>query len=97
MMIKVQLNCSDLDLPTPNPLAFCIEVASQRLVEPPDQEDYNHSSTVTQASLPLSMETNIILAMKVSSKHQETHWPRQSLNKKVLLLAGTCRWAYAGS
>lgn len=57
MLIKIQLNCSDLDLPTSNPLAFYIGVASQRLVEPPDQEGYNRGPTVTQPSLPLSIET----------------------------------------
>lgn len=57
MVIKIQLNCSDLDLPTPNPLAFYIGVASQRLVEPPDQEGYNRGPTVTQPNLPLSIKT----------------------------------------
>lgn len=91
-MIKIQPNSSDLDLPTPK--AFCIGVASQWPLEPPDQEDYNHGSTVTQPSLPLSTETNVILATKASSsvtKHQEIHSPRQSLNKKALLpVAGAC-------
>lgn len=97
MMIKIKLNCRHLDLPTPNPLAFRIGVISQGLVEPPDQEDYSHGSIVPQPSLPLSMETSIILALKVSPKHHETHWPRQSLSKKALLLAGRCRWGSAHS
>lgn len=93
MMIQIQPNCNDLDLPTPNPLALRTRVASQGLVEPPDQEDCNHGSTATQPSLPSSMETNVTLPIKVSSevtKCQETHWPRQSLNKKAL-------WSLAGA
>lgn len=37
-MIKMQLNCGDLDFPTANPLAISIGVASQRLAESPGQE-----------------------------------------------------------
>lgn len=109
MIIQIQPNCNDLDLRIPNSCALRTRVASQGLIEPPDQEDCNHGSVVTQPSLPSSMETNVILPMKVCSsvtKCQETHWPRQRLNKKVswpvtgadgLTLAPDCRrcWGFA--
>lgn len=37
----------------------------------------------------LPLETNVIVATKVLSKHQETPWPRQSQNKD-LFLVGLC-------
>lgn len=85
-VIKIQPNYSDPDLPAPSPLAFCARVAAQGLVEPPDQKDYDHGSTVTQPSLPFSMGCKASPSIGAKTEPEEAG----------VIAGGRCQWGDTG-